>query len=366
MKILIVDDMVSIRSVLKEILSPLGAKIYEAENGQDAIEKVIKTKFDVVLMDIEMPIINGLDVLKQLRQVHGFRHLPIIMMTGLTDESLISKAFENGAYDYVRKPINASEVLARIRSVLERQRVDKEMFLAKKQAEHSNLAKSEFVSHMAHELKTPLNAINGFAELLKSSEPITEEQKEYILYIIQAAQHQQKLIDESLDLAKIEAGIVDVSIESLPLADVIKDSFTITTPLAEQFNVNLIRPKRSEAEINIEADKKRLTQVLLNLISNAIKYNEEGGDVNLIIRRLPGNRIRIGVVDTGIGISEQKMPHIFESFNRIGAEDSDIEGTGIGLSITKKMIELMGGTLDIESTLGQGSTFWVELNETFH
>ncbi len=366
MKILIVDDMKSIRRLVSELLKPLGAIIYEAENGQDAIDQIINMEFDVVLMDIEMPIINGLTALKQLRDIHGFKHLPVIMMTGLTDESLVSKAFNEGAYDYVRKPIHAEELLARVHAVFERKRVDREMYFAKKQAEQSNKAKSEFVSHMAHELNTPLNAIYGYAQLLELDGDLNNNQMEFVKDIIQAAKLQKQLIEDSLDLAKIEAGIIDITMTELSLYESLKEAFTLTQPIADKHGINIQRPKRSDTDIYIEADKKRLTQVLLNLISNAIKYNKPDGEINIRISSLPGKRVRIGIEDTGIGIAEDKLPQMFEAFNRLGAEDSNVEGNGIGLSITKRMVEGMHGTLDVESVYEKGSTFWVELNQVIH
>lgn len=360
MKVLLVEDMASVRRLIQEILRPLGAQIIEAENGQDAIEKIISTEFDVVLMDIEMPIINGLDVLKQIRQVHKFNYLPVIMMTGLDDESLATKAFEYGAYDYVRKPIHAEELIARIRSVLERKRIEREMFLARKQAERSNQAKSEFVSHMTHELNTPLNAIYGFAQLLQM-EPLTTDQSGYVEDIIHAAEHQKKLISDCLDLARMEAGVIDIILEPVLISDVIKETFSLTHSLAQKHGIELIRPPKSDADIWISADRRRFVQVLLNLVSNAIKYNKPKGSVKVSVITMPWQRVRLGISDTGIGISEKNLKSLFQSFNRLGAENSDIEGNGIGLAITKRMIELMEGTIDVESSEGEGTTFWVEM-----
>jgi signal transduction histidine kinase len=364
-KVLIVDDMLSIRKVVAELVKPLGASIHEAQNGHDAIEKIIRTEYDVVLMDIEMPLMDGITALKQIRNVHNYLHLPVIMMTGLDDDSLITEAFNEGANDYVRKPIHAEEVVARIRSVIERKRYEREMFLSKRIAERSNQAKSEFVTHLSHELKTPLNAIYGFAQLLEM-ETLNNEQMEFVRNILKACQNQQELINDSLDLAKIEAGSLNLKIEEVSLLDALKESFTITQPLADRSQIHLNRPKKAEADVILEADKKRLVQVLLNLITNAIKYNKPQGEVTFTIKPLPNNRIRLGITDTGIGIAEHQLPYLYESFNRLNAKDLDIEGTGIGLSLTKKMIEGMGGFLDVESIEGKGSTFWMELSGRLH
>lgn len=362
-KILVVDDQKNIRQLVIELLKPLGALLYEAENGQDAIEKIIETEFDAVLLDIEMPIINGLTALRQLREVHGFKYVPIIMMTGIDKDSLITQAFNEGAYDYIRKPIHAEELLARVSSVIERRRTNREMFIARKQAEQASLAKSEFVSHLAHELNTPLNAIYGFAQLLELDNNLSEEQNDFIHKILKAALLQQELIRDSLDLARIEAGIIDIAIREVSLFEIMKEAFTMTHHLAEQYNVNIIKPKRKEADYYLDADPRRLLQILLNLLTNAIKYNKSGGEVSFDIISLPGERIRIGIKDTGIGIPENKMPYLFESFNRLGAENSSVTGYGLGLALSKQMLERMNGVMDVESRESIGSTFWMELSK---
>ena len=361
LKILIVDDIESIRLYLKEILKSNTFIITEAENGKDAFQLIRNNEFDLILMDIEMPGPSGLDVTKRVRQELNFKHTPIIIMTALQSPELIQKAFEMGATDYISKPLSEYEVLARINMRLEHRGMERKLQEAKLAAEKVSYAKSEFISRLAHELKTPLNAISGFSQLIQ-----LESENDSILenceYILNAAKHQEDLINEVTNLAKIEAGIIDINLSEVSLADVIKEAFNLTSTMANKFQVTLNIPKKRDVLYTLEADHKRLKQVFLNLLSNAIKYNKQHGDVSILVKPVSVGRIKIGIVDTGEGIKKQDIPKLFEAFNRLGAETSQIEGTGIGLPISKKIIELMGGTIEVESTIGHGTIFWVELD----
>lgn len=360
-EILIVDDVASLRLYLKDVLTPLGVTVYEADNGDKALELVSQKEFALILMDIEMPGKNGLEVTSEIRHKLGFKFVPVVIMTGLKSPELIRDAFEAGATDYISKPLTEIEILSRIRSILSRRQLSRDLDSARKAAETANQYKSEFISRLAHELKTPLNAINGFAQLIQS----VSKEDDIVSFsneIINAAKFQQGLIEEVTNLARIEAGIIDINLSDVDLAHIIKEAFGLTMPMAEKFQVQLKMPRRSDVSYTIKADDKRLKQVLLNLISNAIKYNKPNGEVSLLAQSMPGGKLRLGVKDTGDGIPEDKIPQLFEAFNRLGAEHTNIEGSGIGLPIARKMVELMGGHLEVESKPGQGSTFWVELN----
>jgi len=164
------------------------------------------------------------------------------------------------------------------------------------------------------------------------------------------------------NLVQVEAGQLQMDLSEVELPELLKEAFSLTSPMANKSNIELVLPRRGDVAYKVTADKKRLKQVFLNLISNAIKYNSPNGQVSINVVAISEERIKIGVKDTGKGIAKQDMPKLFEAFNRLGAEKSNIEGTGIGLTITKNIVELMGGSLDVESSLEQGSTFWVNLS----
>jgi CheY-like chemotaxis protein len=212
---------------------------------------------------------------------------------------------------------------------------------------------------MSHELRTPLNAILGFAQLLELDD-LADEQRENLAHILSGARHLLALINEVLDIAAIEAGRLSLSLEPVALADVAAETVSLIRPLADQHSIVMVGPDVSCAT-HVLGDRQRLKQVLLNLLSNAVKYNREGGSVHLACEPVAGQRLRIKVTDTGLGIPPESVERLFVPFERVGSEHSAIEGTGLGLPLSKRLAEAMGGTLDLASTPQQGSTFWVEL-----
>ncbi len=245
-----------------------------------------------------------------------------------------------------------------------RKQVELELHNAMAVAEKANLAKSDFLSSMSHELRTPLSAILGFAQLMESGNPIpTVSQKRSIDQILQAGWYLLELINEILDLALIESGKLSLSLESTSLTEVMHECQAMVEPQAKKRGVSVSFP-RFEARYCVKADRTRVKQVLINLLSNAIKYNRTRGTVVVeCIVRAP-ERIRICVEDTGEGLTPEKLTQLFQPFNRLGQEGSVEEGTGIGLVVCKRLVELMGGVIGVESIVGTGSVFWIELNLT--
>lgn len=236
-----------------------------------------------------------------------------------------------------------------------------ELESAKAVAEKANLAKSEFLSSMSHELRTPLNAILGFAQLISTDVPEPSvSQKQSIEQILQAGWYLLRLINEILDLAMIESRKVTMSQEAMSLTNVLQDCQSMIEPQAHSRNIRMTF-LNLETPFFVHADRTRVKQVLINLLSNAIKYNRSGGGVIVECMPIDFDRVRISVKDTGVGLSADQISQLFQPFNRLGREAGDEEGTGIGLVVTKQLVELMGGTIGVESTVGVGSTFWVEL-----
>jgi PAS domain S-box-containing protein len=233
---------------------------------------------------------------------------------------------------------------------------------AKSAADKANLAKSEFLSSMSHELRSPLNAILGFAQLLESeSPPPTPTQKDNIAEILEAGWHLLKLIDEVLDLAKIESGQVPLSPEAVSLAEVMLECQGMIEPQARQHGIRMTFPQPDGA-LFVQADRTRVKQVLINLLTNAVKYNSERGVVEVDCVESGRGRTRVSVRDTGEGLPAEQLGQLFQPFNRLGQEAGGEEGTGIGLVVAKRLVELMGGAIGAESTVGVGSVFWFELS----
>jgi len=232
---------------------------------------------------------------------------------------------------------------------------------AKSAAEKANLAKSDFLSSMSHELRTPLNAILGFAQLMESSSPSpTASQSKSIAQILQAGWYLLKLINEILDLTVIESGNASLSKEAVLLSELLNECASMMEPQAQQRGIRMTFPQ-FDNPVFVAADRTRLKQIIINLLSNAIKYNKEQGTVVLDCTVSASERIRISVKDSGAGLPPEKLARLFQPFNRLGKEDSSVAGTGIGLVVSKRLAELMGGNLGVESTVGVGSVFYCEL-----
>jgi CheY-like chemotaxis protein len=213
---------------------------------------------------------------------------------------------------------------------------------------------------MSHELRTPLNAILGFGQLLEMDH-LSGEQQESVEHILRSGRHLLGLIDEVLDIARIESGNLALSLEPVRISDELQDALDLVQPIAAARNIRLDSDRRELCHRHAAADRMRLKQVFLNLLSNAVKYNRPGGAVILSCEETGNGRVRVKVTDTGPGIPADKMTRLFTPFDRLGAEQSEVEGAGLGLSLSKRLVEAMGGTLGVESAPGRGSTFWVEL-----
>ena len=251
-------------------------------------------------------------------------------------------------------------VSSAIRDITDRKRIEQALNEQKFELERANLAKDRFLTSMSHELRTPLNAILGFSQLLANEAlPSTAEQKRAFVHnIVAAGKHLLALIDEILDLAKIESGNMSLSLEPVELGPLLTGIVAMIEDLAARRGIRISRPQAEP--VLVHADHTRLKQIVLNLLSNAIKYNRKDGAVVLNVTST-AQKVRISVQDTGAGLDPRQLEALFEPFNRLGQEAGAEEGTGIGLVVTKRLVELMGGTLGVSSTVGVGSVFWIEL-----
>ncbi len=273
----------------------------------------------------------------------------------------------DGAYRFIEwhsVPVE-HRIYAAARDVTERMNKEEELKIARKEADGANQAKSEFLSRMSHELRTPMNSILGFAQLLERGE-LNPGQKKGVSHILRSGKHLLELINEVLDISRIEAGHISFSPEPVQIHGVIIEMIDIVQPLAHARQIKLEVIPSDTMQLSVKSDRQRLKQILLNLINNAIKYNVEGGSIRINAELLSMNSngwvpVRISVKDTGRGINAEDLCKLFVPFERIGAENTETEGTGLGLAVVKKLLDLMGGLIGVESTPGVGSTFWIEL-----
>jgi signal transduction histidine kinase/ActR/RegA family two-component response regulator len=254
----------------------------------------------------------------------------------------------------------AGGVLGYIVDVDDRRRAELAQREAQEGADAANRAKSEFLSRMSHELRTPLNAVLGFGQLLEI-EDLTDAQRDAVNHILKGGRHLLDLINEVLDISRIEAGDLALSPEPVLAAELIQDAVDLIRPLADERGIQLVVDRAGSSDCYVFADRQRAKQVLLNLLSNAVKYNRPRGTVAVSCERPSDTRVSISVADTGIGIPAERLGMVFTPFERLGAEQTAEEGTGIGLALSKNLAEAMGGTLAVDSRLGQGSTFTFEL-----
>jgi len=269
-------------------------------------------------------------------------------------------AASSGHYIYDRDD-NVVGLEGTTRDITRRKKAEQALLLAKEQAEQASAAKTDFLSGMSHELRTPLNSIIGFAQMMEmqGQQPLTDKQTEYLDIIRTSGEHLLTLINEILDLAQVEAGRVQVRLGPVNARDMIEECVTLVKPLALKKTVRVTVDNGDDADILIQVDRMKFKQILLNLMSNAVKYNVEGGRVGIAARTDAKANLRIDITDSGHGLSVDECAQLFEPFQRLGAERSDVEGTGLGLVLAKRMIDAMGGAIRVTSAPGLGSTFTV-------
>lgn len=406
--VLLVDDENAILKTLSFNLKNQGYSVDTAPSGKEAIRKFKQTLPDLVITDLKMEGIGGIEVLQTIKKYETDTMVMILTGNGSLETAI--DALRMGAYDYLQKPFNRDELSLKVQKCLEKQSLERrykkmtedlifavkelnrevekrkeaekhlslyrdqletlvthrtqELLEAKDAAEKASLVKSEFISHMSHEIRTPLNAVLGFAQLLNiDSVSFTSNQKQNLGQIINSGNHLLQLINEVLKLSSIESGTTEVTLEPVNVPWMIHNLISMLKPVAEKAQV-LVKDEVAftTMDLYVLADKLHIKQVLLNLITNAIKYNRPKGTIRIRSKVSKEGILRIDVIDTGIGIPEEKQNLLFKPFERLHCEEASTEGTGIGLSISKKLIELMNGTIGYEKNpTGEGSCFYIEM-----
>ena len=288
--------------------------------------------------------------------------------TDITQKKLTELSLKASQTELEKRVEERTADLVKLNEALKKdvtQRKETETLLRKTQeeVEKASRAKSEFLSHMSHELRTPLNAILGFTQLLELNKKghLDPKEQESVGRIRVAGNHLLELINEVLDLTQIESGSLKVHNENTDVSRLLKKLLPVIEPMADKGEIKIRNHIPETSSLYVFADPTRLKQALINLVVNAIKYNREGGEVFLKSERTDENRVKIHIIDTGPGIELSKQKLLFEPFERLGVEQSGIEGTGIGLTITKKLVSLMDGTISLESEMGKGSQFTIDL-----
>ncbi len=401
-RLLYVEDDEGLAHLLKKRFDRQGFITDLAPSGEDALEKIDAANYDVILLDYTLPGLNGIEVLKRLHPLED--RPPIIILTAGGNEYLAVEAIQSGAEDYMIKDVSQtylellpyvikaalikvrlrkqntlqqthlkyyiSELETRnkdlLREIEERRQLEIELRGAKDRAEAASMAKSEFLANMSHEIRTPMNAVVGLANILARSIPLTDKQKEFISTLRLSADALLALINDLLDISKIEAHAIQVEHIPFNYAQILKDIVTIMLVKAREKSVTLTLDDSRFLRHAYIGDPTRIRQIVLNLCSNAVKFTEHG-NIQISIYNEPAEKpdhdnVVLCVKDSGIGIEPEKLARIFDKFVQA---DSSINrkygGTGLGLAITKSLVEMMGGTITVESEIGKGSCFKVTL-----
>jgi signal transduction histidine kinase len=379
LRILLVEDdpaQAEVAHGLLEALYGANFRIELAANAAEARQYLRRKNHDVVLLDYRLGDETGLDLLKEAPAIGVAA--PIILLTGQNDRDVDLAAMHQGAADYLVKGQFTSEALDRaIRYAIERQRSrdalkqahgeleqrvntrTAELARAKREVERASRAKSDFLSRISHELRTPMNAILGFAQLLEMDD-LTEAQRDSLDHISTASRHLLSLINDMLDISGAPAEREDLSEILVNVPEIVETAVAAHEVLAARHQVTIkIIPNTEEG--TVLADPRRLHQVLGHLLTNAIKFHDAGGEISVSHQLTPHDSVRVTVRDNGRGIAMEDLPKLFTPFERLDAEERGIEGAGLGLALSKRLLEAMGGSITVESTKTVGSSFSIEL-----
>ncbi len=351
--ILIVDDNSQNLSVLGNMLRKHGYRFVLAETGHEALDFVKKKIPDLILLDIMMPDMNGLEVCKRLKQEPAFSDIPVIFLTAKRDTEDIIKGFKLGAVDYVTKPFNKEELMIRVNTRIELKAVREKL-------RQALATKDKFFSIIAHDLMNPFNALLGFSSLLLTNQETmsADDRREFIQDIQQVSIQGHNLLTNLLFWARSQTGRLEVKPVSFNLEDVVEKNVELLSENAKQKDINLLTSIDNQ---QIFADKNMLDAVIRNLLSNAVKFTSTNGTVEISSKK-EDNAVEISISDTGVGISAEDMDKLFRmDVNHTTVGTKRETGTGLGLILCKEFVEKQGGTIKVDSEEGKGSRFSIRL-----
>ncbi|MBL9175606.1 MAG: hybrid sensor histidine kinase/response regulator [Verrucomicrobiales bacterium] len=352
-RVLVVDDIPRNLQVVGTMLRGEGYEVMGATSGADALESVRAEVPDLILLDLMMPEMDGLEVCRRFKADPSVRGIPTIFLTASNEMEHLVRGFEAGAVDYITKPFNAPELLARVRTHLELRH-------ARERLREMNDEKNEFMGIAAHDLRSPLNAVKGYTEMLIEEEAMDRSEQTGLLgRIHDATQRMVEMVQNLLDVNAIERGEMNLQLAPADVSALLSSAVETHRPraAAKQQRLHL---GNEAGPVNVRLDPNLTVQVLENLISNAVKYSPPGRDIHVRLKRSPGG-VRCEVKDEGPGLSAEDQKKLFGKFARLSAKPTGGEhSTGLGLSIVKKMVEAMHGRVWCESELGHGATFIVE------
>lgn len=399
--LLLVDDRRENLLALEAILEPLNQDLIRADSGPEALRKVLSTEFAAILLDVQMPGMNGFEVAEIIKSRERSRTIPIIFLSAINKEdAYVFKGYSMGAVDYVFKPFNPDVLRSKVavfvdlylkqreihrqgellrdsqkrelelehrtslleaeaRAAAKLSQMNEELHRRQLALEQAMGARNRFYASMSHELRTPINAVIGYSTLMLDNiyGPLNTKQKEGLQRTLKAARHLLELVNDVLDLSKIEAGKIELALQPVMWPSLIEDLFITVRPLADDYGSTLSLEMEGEP-FNIVSDPRRVRQILLNLLSNAIKFGE-GKPIKVACKRIQNGGVQLEVTDEGVGIAQEDIPRIFEEFVQVS--ESKQPGTGLGLPISRRLAQLLDGSLTVHSTLGTGSTFRLTL-----
>ena len=399
--LLLVDDRPENLLALEAILEPLGQNLVRAESGEEALRRLLHDDFAVILLDVQMPGMNGFEVAKIIKSREKSRYIPIIFLSAISKEDeYVFEGYSVGAVDYVFKPFNAEVLKSKVnvfvdlylkqREIQHQAEQIKDTEKRALEAEHRSRfleaeaesarmlyklneelkrrqtaleqamgARNRFYASMSHELRTPINAVIGYSTLMLDNiyGPLNAKQTQGLERTLQAARHLLELVNDVLDLSKIEAGKIELSLQPVSFPGLIEDLFVTVRPLADEYGSELSLRLAGDS-VTIITDPRRVRQILLNLLSNAIKFGG-GKPIEVLCKRAENGGVVVEVIDQGEGIAPEDQARIFEEFVQVS--ESKQPGTGLGLPISKRLAKMLDGDLTLSSTPGEGSTFCLSL-----